>query len=104
MQAALAAAPADPGEMSRLAAQYFGNVSHVDEQLGRIVAALRLQAPDGYPRGADLNGGHSSDVADPTFAAQAGVEAAAGVESLAWVDVDLTENQRADMFSACQAN
>jgi arylsulfatase A-like enzyme len=35
------AAPADPAVMRRLAAQYFGMVSEVDYQLGRVWAALR---------------------------------------------------------------
>jgi arylsulfatase A-like enzyme len=34
------AAPADPGAMARLQAQYFGMVSEVDAQLGRVWAAL----------------------------------------------------------------
>jgi arylsulfatase A-like enzyme len=34
-------APADPAAMAHLRAQYFGNVSHVDEQLGRLWHVLR---------------------------------------------------------------
>ncbi|MGD0879980.1 MAG: sulfatase-like hydrolase/transferase [Acidimicrobiales bacterium] len=34
------AAPTDPGAMARLRAQYFGMVSEVDHQLGRVVAHL----------------------------------------------------------------
>ena len=34
------AAPSDPAEMARLQAQYFGMVSEVDHQLGRVWAAL----------------------------------------------------------------
>ncbi|HRE02485.1 MAG TPA: sulfatase-like hydrolase/transferase, partial [Ilumatobacteraceae bacterium] len=32
----LAAAPTDPAALARLRAQYFGNVSHVDHELGRV--------------------------------------------------------------------
>ena len=35
------AAPADPAAMARLRAQYFGMVSEVDDQLGRVFAHLR---------------------------------------------------------------
>ena len=34
-------APTDPAELDRVRAQYFGMVSHVDHQLGRVFAALR---------------------------------------------------------------
>ena len=37
----LVRAPADPGELARLRAQYFGMVSEVDHQLGRVVDHLR---------------------------------------------------------------
>ena len=35
-------APEDPGELARIRAQYFGMVSEVDEQLGRLVDHLRV--------------------------------------------------------------
>lgn len=35
------AAPTDPAAVARLRAQYFGAVSHVDAEVGRVVAALR---------------------------------------------------------------
>jgi len=38
---AVCAAPTDPGEMARLQAQYFGMVSAVDEQVGRIIEFLK---------------------------------------------------------------
>lgn len=41
--------------------------------------------------------------ADPTFATQAGVEAATGVESLAWVDVDFSD-QNAHFMKVYQAS
>ena len=36
-----AAAPGDPTKLARIRAQYYGNVSHVDHELGRLWAALR---------------------------------------------------------------
>lgn len=36
-----ATAPADPARMARIRAQYFGNISHVDHELGRIWLALQ---------------------------------------------------------------
>lgn len=41
MRHPLLAAPADPDEMRRLRAQYFGMVSEADHQLGRVFDALR---------------------------------------------------------------
>ena len=37
----VAAAPTDPAELAHLRAQYFGMISHVDHQLGRLWDALR---------------------------------------------------------------
>lgn len=36
-----AAAPTDTGKLAWMRAQYFGNVSHVDHELGRIITALQ---------------------------------------------------------------
>jgi arylsulfatase A-like enzyme len=36
-----AAAPLDPAQLARMRAQYFGMVSHIDHQVGRLVEAIR---------------------------------------------------------------
>ena len=41
LRIAEAAAPTDPAKLAWLRAQYFGNVSHVDHELGRVWAALQ---------------------------------------------------------------